>query len=54
MDENKTVTEVLDALDEFLVYRTEGKLQELLHIRNKLRWERQTAEETTKVGEIYV
>lgn len=45
MDENRTVQEVLAAVDEFLIYRTEGKLQELLQVRNKLRRERQQAEE---------
>ena len=46
--EDRTVKEVLDALDEFLIYRTEGKLQELQLIRNKLRRERQEAEEKKK------
>ena len=45
MDEQNTLTEVLNALDEFLIYRTEGKLQELLQVRNKLRNERHESEE---------
>lgn len=39
--EEKTVQEVLKALDEFLIYRTNYKLQELVKVRNKLRQERE-------------
>lgn len=46
MDENKTVQEVLEALDDFLNYRTDYKLQELVRVRNKLRQERQNEEKT--------
>ncbi len=34
---NDTVEEVLQALDQFLIYRTDYKLQELVRVRNKLR-----------------
>lgn len=44
MDENRTLQDVLAALDEFLIYRTDGKLQDLLKVRNKLRQERQEKE----------
>lgn len=32
-----TVQQVLTALDQFLIYRTKGKLDELVKVRNKLR-----------------
>jgi hypothetical protein len=41
MDEKTTLQEVLAAVDEFLIYRTDGKLQDLLIARNKLRKERE-------------
>lgn len=45
MDEKKLIEEILVAVDEFLIYRTDGKLQELSHLRNKLRRERQETED---------
>lgn len=39
MNEKDTVKDVLNALDEFLIYRTEGKLEELVRVRNRLREE---------------
>lgn len=52
MNENKTVQEVLNALDEFLVYRTNGKLDELQRVRNRLRQERQkNAEQAERSAE---
>jgi hypothetical protein len=49
MDENK-VKEVLAALDDFLIYKTNYKLQELVRVRNKLKQEmdRDDARQTSR------
>lgn len=46
MNENNTINEVLAAVDELIVYRTDHYLNELIRVRNKLRAERLAKEET--------
>lgn len=51
MDEQNLTKELLEAVDEFITYRTDGKLQDLVRARNKLRKEREHVRKTCQCHE---